>query len=228
MLFSTGDELRGVGEALEPGQIYDSNRYSLLGLIREMNCEFVDLGVVADDPDALEHTLRHAGETCDAIITTGGVSVGAADYVVQVLKRIGEVGFWRVAVKPGNPFAFGKIGNALFFGLPGNPVSAVVGFMQTIHPALVKLAGGTPAQPLRFEVVTTRDIRKKSGQMELQRGKFIQHDGALAVEPFGHQGSGVLRSMSRADCFIVLDADSGAVEPGGKVIVEPLTQPLWA
>lgn len=225
--FSTGDELRHVGDTLAHGQIYDSNRYSLCGLIGHMHCEFTDLGVIPDDPRALEQALNEASSKFDAIITTGGVSVGAADHVVDVLKRIGEVGFWRVAVKPGKPFAFGKINQALFFGLPGNPVSAVVGFMQFIRPALVKLSGAIPTPPLQFSVLCNHDISKSPGRLELQRGKLIQQDNELSVTPFGHQGSGVLRSMSQADCFIVLQADCDGIQAGQHVTVEPFVQRLW-
>lgn len=226
--FSTGDELRNIGETLAPGQIYDSNRYSLHGLISHMHCDFTDLGVIADDPHALEQALQKASAYFDAIITTGGVSVGAADHVVDVLKRCGEIGFWRVAVKPGKPFAFGKINQTLFFGLPGNPVSAVVGFMQFVRPALVKLAGAIPVPPLQFAVSCNQDIKKSPGRLELQRGKLIQQDNGLSVTPFGNQGSGVLRSMSQADCFIVLEADCNGVNSGQSVTVEPFVQRLWA
>lgn len=224
--FSTGDELRSIGQPLGPGQIYDSNRYTLYGMLREQGVELIDLGVVPDDPAALEQAFAAAAD-CDAILTSGGVSVGAADYVVDILKHAGDVGFWQVAIKPGRPLAFGRIGRALFFGLPGNPVSVMVTFRQLVAPALVRLAGSTPAPMLQLRLRSTAAIDKKPGRKEFQRGRLIVQDGELAVAPFGHQGSGVLRSMSEADCFIVLEIDDGDAAAGDTVTVEPFAQPLW-
>src|SRR5699024_4034491 len=169
--FSTGDELASVEQKLAPGQIYDSNRYTLYAMLREQGVELHDLGVIRDTPEAVADAFERAGQY-DAIITSGGVSVGAADHVVDVLERVGDVGFWSVAIKPGRPVAFGRVGRALFFGLPGNPVSVMVGFSQLVRPALVRLAGGTPAAPVRFECRTTRAIRKKPGRREYQRGRL--------------------------------------------------------
>lgn len=225
--FSTGDELKAVGEPLTPGQIYDSNRYSLYGMLAELGVEILDLGVVRDQPAALEAAFNAAAEDCDAIITSGGVSVGAADYVIDVLERIGDVGFWQVAIKPGRPLAFGRVGGALFFGLPGNPVSVMVTFLQLVRPALVRLAGGVPAPPLHMRLTSLASLRKKPGRREYQRGRLRWRAQGMAVEPLGHQGSGVLSSMSAADCFIVLEADSGPVASGEPVLVEPFAQPIW-
>lgn len=225
-LFSTGDELRPVGTPLRRGEIHDSNRYTMRGLLRELGVEIQDLGIVPDTPEALEAAFAQA-RGCDLVMSSGGVSVGAADYVLEVLARVGNVGFWKVAIKPGKPLAFGHIGNALFFGLPGNPVSAMVTLMQLARPALVKLAGAKPALPLRFMAPCVAPLRKKPGRAEFQRASLCHDRDGLAVRPLEHQGSGVLRSMSRADCFIVLDADAGDQDPGDQVLVEPFAQPIW-
>lgn len=225
--FSTGDEIVPVGTTLAPGQIHDSNRHTLHGLLTELGMEACDLGIVPDRADAVDEALDQAA-AFDAVLTTGGVSVGEADYVVDALARRGSVGFWQVAIKPGRPLAFGRLGSALFFGLPGNPVSAMVTFLQLVRPALVQLAGSRPAPPLAIDVPTTRPIRKKAGRREFQRGRLVATGNGLAVEPFGHQGSGVLRSMSEADCLINLGPDTGDVEAGDAVRVEPFAQPVWS
>ncbi|MFU8830554.1 MAG: gephyrin-like molybdotransferase Glp [Wenzhouxiangella sp.] len=224
--FSTGDEIVPVGHPLPPGKIHDSNRHTLFGLLSELGVEIHDLGIVPDVPEALDDALQGASQF-DAVLTTGGVSVGAADYVLEALEKVGSVGFWQVAMKPGRPLAFGRLGKALFFGLPGNPVSAMVTFIQLVRPALVKLAGARPAPALAFEVPTRQAIRKKAGRREFQRGRLVPGDDGLVVEPFGHQGSGVLRSMSQANCLINLAPDQGDVEAGTRVTVEPFAQPIW-
>ncbi|TVS12582.1 MAG: molybdopterin molybdenumtransferase MoeA [Wenzhouxiangella sp.] len=224
--FSTGDELKPVGQELEPGQIHDSNRYTLFGLLTELGVEIEDLGIVPDQRDALDEALQKAS-LCDAVLSTGGASVGDADYVVEALEKLGNVGFWQVAMKPGRPLAFGRINQAWFFGLPGNPVSAMVTFLQLVRPALVKLAGSTPALPAQFALPTTADIAKRPGRREFQRGRLVAGENGLAVAPFGHQGSGVLRSMSEADCLINLAPGIGDVAAGQSVMVEPFAQPVW-
>jgi len=224
--FSTGDEIVPVGQPLAPGKIHDSNRHTLFGLLSELGVEIHDLGIVPDVPEALDEALQRASEF-DAVLTTGGVSVGAADYVLEALEKAGSVGFWQVAMKPGRPLAFGRLEQALFFGLPGNPVSAMVTFIQLVRPALVKLAGARPAPALAFDVPTRHAIRKKAGRREFQRGRLVSGEHGLEVEPFGHQGSGVLRSMSRADCLINLAPNQGNVEAGARVTVEPFAQPIW-
>jgi molybdopterin molybdotransferase len=224
--FSTGDELKPVGQTLEPGQIHDSNRYTLFGMLTELGVEIEDLGIVPDQREALDEALQKASR-CDAVLSTGGASVGDADYVVEALEKLGNVGFWQVAMKPGRPLAFGKINQAWFFGLPGNPVSAMVTFLQLVRPALVRLAGAMPMLPVQIQLPVTGAIRKKPGRREFQRGRLITSDGRLAVSPFGHQGSGVLRSMSEADCLINLAPDVGDVTAGDLVVVEPFAQPVW-
>lgn len=222
-IFSTGDELRPVGTELAPGQIYDSNRYSLAGMLARLGVELIDLGVV---PDAREDTLRAfdaAAAKADAIVTSGGVSVGEADYVTETLERHGEFGFWKVAMKPGKPVAFGRYGQAYFFGLPGNPVSVMVTFYQLVRPALRALAGVTDAEPpILVRATCETRLRKAPGRLEFQRGVLVRRpEGGYTVRSTGHQGSGVLRSMSEANCFIVLPLEQGDVEPGTEVEVQP-------
>ncbi|NDY95637.1 gephyrin-like molybdotransferase Glp [Wenzhouxiangella limi] len=224
--FSTGDELKPVGETLAPGQIHDSNRYTLFGMLSELGVEIEDLGIVPDQREALDEALQKASR-CDAVLSTGGASVGDADYVVEALEKLGNVGFWQVAMKPGRPLAFGKINQAWFFGLPGNPVSAMVTFLQLVRPALVTLAGARPMLPLQMLLPVTDAIRKRPGRREFQRGRLVAADQGQAVSPFGHQGSGVLRSMSEADCLINLGPDVGDVAAGETVVVEPFAQPVW-
>ena len=221
--FSTGDELRSVGEPLGEGQIYDSNRYTIFGMLTRLGVELLDMGVVRDDRGAVEDAFAKAAAEADAIVTSGGVSVGDADYVAETLERAGTVGFWKVAMKPGRPLAFGRIGEALFFGLPGNPNSVMATFYQLVQPALQALAGmENPGPPLTMPATSATALRKKPGRREFQRGVLSRsEDGRLVVRKTGHQGSGVLSSMAAANCFIVLPEDSGPVSEGDEVIVQP-------
>jgi len=221
--FSTGDELRSVGEPLGEGQIYDSNRYTIHGMLTRLGVEVFDMGIVRDERDAVEQAFAKAADAADAIVTSGGVSVGDADYVTETLERAGTVGFWKVAIKPGRPLAFGRIGNALFFGLPGNPNSVMATFYQLVQPALQALAGmPEPSPPLTMPAVSASALRKKPGRTEFQRGVLSRgDDGRLVVHKTGQQGSGVLSSMAAANCFIVLPEDAGPVSAGDEVIVQP-------
>ncbi len=220
-IFSTGDELRRPGTALAPGQIYDSNRYSLLGLLRELNVEILDQGSIPDDPASLKAAFVNASAQADAIITSGGVSVGEADYIKQLLAEIGEVVFWKIAMKPGRPLAFGRIGKCRFFGLPGNPVAVMVTFRQFVQDALRILMGQPPLPRFTLPATCTTPIRKTPGRTEFQRGILSQgKDGRLEVRSTGEQGSGILSSMSRANCFIVLPEAQGNVEAGSTVQVQ--------
>ncbi|WP_435102895.1 molybdopterin molybdotransferase MoeA [Arhodomonas sp. AD133] len=220
--FSTGDELRSLGEPLGPGEIHDSNRYTLFGMLTRLGVEVRDLGVVADERDAVRTALDSAARQADVVITTGGVSVGEADYLTELLAEVGEVGFWAVAVKPGRPLAHGRIGEAAYFGLAGNPVSAMVTFHQIVVPALRHLAGEAPRPPRRFRVRCQQGLRKRPGRLEFQRGVLVPGaDGETEVRPLAQQGSGVLRSMSEAHCFIVLPFDGEDVQAGERVEVEP-------
>lgn len=223
--FSTGDELTSIGQPLKQGQVYDSNRYTLYGMLTRMGVEILDLGVVRDDPVVLEQTLIEASAKADVIITSGGVSVGEADYMKQLLEKLGQVVFWKIAMKPGRPLAYGRVDNAHYFGLPGNPVAVMVTFYQFVREAMLVLMGQPEPEPLpMLEVITTEDIRKLSGRTEFQRGiLFADSDGKWKVRPTGNQGSGILRSMSEANCFIVLDANVGDLPAGSTVQVQLLS-----
>ncbi len=220
--FSTGDELVSVGLPLGEGQIYDSNRYTLYGMLTRLGCEVIDMGVVRDDPKLLEAAFREAAGIADVVITSGGVSVGEADFVKELLNRLGEVVFWKIAMKPGRPLAYGKIGNAHFFGLPGNPVSVMATFYQFVRDALLKLSGRDPIEPIpTFKVPCTSSLKKAPGRTEFQRGILSRDDaGNLSVRVTGEQGSGILRSMSEANCFIILPTEQGSVTPGTLVEVQ--------
>jgi len=221
--FSTGDELRSIGEPLGLGEIYDSNRYTLFGMLTRLGAEIIDMGVVRDTRQAVETALRQAAEMADVVITSGGVSVGEADYIKEALEKIGEVGFWKVAMKPGRPLAFGSIGQACFFGLPGNPVSVMVTFYQFVQPALLKLAGERAENHyLRLIARTTTALKKRPGRTEYQRGVLsYSNQGELLVSPTGDQGSGILRSMSAANCFIILPSETESVDADSAVSVQP-------
>jgi molybdopterin molybdotransferase len=222
--FSTGDELVSIGQPLGPGQIYDSNRYTLYGMLSRFGCELLDMGVIRDDPQLVEQAFNEAAANADVVITSGGVSVGEADYVKQILEQLGEVLFWKIAMKPGRPLAYGKIGNAHFFGLPGNPVAVMVTFYQFVRDALLHLQGQTRIAPLPLlKVVCTSAIRKAPGRTEFQRGVLSRNDkGEWTVGTTGDQGSGILSSMSQANCFIVLPTEAGNISPGATVDVQLL------
>ncbi|MGR9072212.1 MAG: molybdopterin molybdotransferase MoeA [Gammaproteobacteria bacterium] len=224
---SSGDELVGLGQPLNPGQIYDSNRYTLSGLLIDSAFDSVDLGVVGDDKAAFTKVLLDASSRFDAIITTGGASVGEADFVKEILDTIGRIDFWQIAVKPGKPFAFGRIGKAYFFGLPGNPVSVMVSFHQLVYPALRRLCGEIPPVPLRFQATCMTALKKSPGRQEFQRGILSQTEGGeFLVASAGGQGSHILSATSRANCYIVLPADCSGVEVDEKVEVEPFSRYL--
>ncbi len=220
--FSTGDELRSLGEPLEEGEIYDSNRYSLHAMLTRLGVDPIDMGVIRDRREAIEQAFLDAAAIADTVITSGGASVGEADYISETLARLGEVDFWKIAIKPGKPLAFGKVNDALFFGLPGNPVSAMVTFYQLVQPALLKQMGAEASPPLRLQAICTSDLKKRPGRTEFQRG-ILQRDekGRLTVTGSGAQGSHILSSMSRANCFIVLPAENGGVRAGEEVEVQP-------
>jgi molybdopterin molybdotransferase len=222
--FSTGDELRSVGQPLATGEIYDSNRYTLYGMLKRLGCEIVDMGVVADVPELLERAFRDAADTADVVITSGGVSVGEADFVKELLGKLGEVLFWKIAMKPGRPLAYGRIGGAHFFGLPGNPVSVMVTFYEFVRDALLVLQGRANVAPVpMFKATLAAPIRKAPGRTEFQRA-VLSPDGAggWQVRTTGDQGSGILSSMSQANCFIVLAPETGNVDTGAPVDVQLL------
>ena len=222
VFFSTGDELSSVGTPLAPGQVYDSNRYTLRGMLSRLGVELLDFGIVRDDPAELEHALRSASLSADAIVTSGGVSVGEADFVRRLMGELGEVLFWKIAMRPGRPMAFGRIGNAFLFGLPGNPVAVMVTFYQFVREALLVLGGRTDdVAPPSFRVQSAAPIRKIPGRTEYQRGILFRENSEWKVHTTGQQGSGVLRSMAEANCFIVLEHERGAVAAGDLVSVQP-------
>jgi molybdopterin molybdotransferase len=218
--FSTGDELASIGAPLKEGEVYDSNRYTLFGMLARLGVEITDLGVVRDDPAQLEAALRKASQS-DVVITTGGVSVGEADFVKQLMANLGEVLFWKIAMRPGRPMAFGKIQNAFLFGLPGNPVAVMVTFYQFVRDALLYLSGRTDEYTIPLlNVHAAVPLRKVPGRTEYQRGILFRDGGQWKVRTTGQQGSGVLRSMSEANCFIVLEHERGRVEAGELVSVQ--------
>jgi molybdopterin molybdotransferase len=222
--FSTGDELKSIGTALGEGEIYDSNRYTIHGMLERLGCEVLDMGVVRDDPALLERAFREAAASADVVVTSGGVSVGEADFVKGMMEKLGEVVFWKIAMKPGRPLAYGRIGGAHFFGLPGNPVSVMVTFYQFVREALLTLMGADPVPPFpTFPATCTARLRKAPGRTEFQRGILERGEGgAWTVRPTGDQGSGILKSMSEANCFIILGEAVGNVEAGTLVQIQPL------
>lgn len=221
-LFSTGDEIRSLGEPLGPGEIYDSNRYTLHAMLRELGVQVMDLGIVPDRADRIRSAIGDATDTADMVITTGGVSAGLADHIGPLLAELGQIAFWKVALKPGHPLAFGKVQETLFFGLPGNPVAVMVTFYQFVRPALKRLMGESTLSVPRLRARCTSALKKSPGRTEYQRGILASGtDEELTVTTTGSQGSGVLASMHAANCFIVLPPQSGPVAPGDIVDVQP-------
>jgi len=221
--FSTGDELRSLGEPLETGSVYDSNRYTLFGMLTRLGCDIIDMGVVKDDPALLEAAVREACENADAVITSGGVSVGAADYTKQIMARLGDMAFWQIGMRPGRPMAFGRINSggksAYLFGLPGNPVAVMVTFYFFVRDALLHMMGATASPLPQMRVTSASAIGKKSGRTEYQRGILFQENREWKVRITGSQGSGILRSMSEANCMVILHPEQGDIEAGDTVDV---------
>ena len=241
--FSTGDEILSLGEPPREGAVYDSNRYTVFGMLRRLGCEVIDLGVVRDDPALLEAAFTSAAAQADAIITSGGVSVGEADYTKAMMKKLGDVAFWKVAMRPGRPMAVGRIlpiksatsplaagasssqnnsnpTGAILFGLPGNPVAVMVTFLAFVRPALLQMMGSTAPTPPLLRARSLEAIRKKAGRTEYQRGSVsTAADGSLQVRTTGNQGSGVLSSMAGANGLIVLHHAQGNVAMGESVDV---------
>jgi len=218
--FSTGDEILSLGEAPREGAVYDSNRYTVFGLLTRLGCEVIDFGVVRDEPALLEAAFRRAAAEADAIITSGGVSVGEADFTKTMMKQLGDVAFWRIAMRPGRPMAVGRIGKSVLFGLPGNPVAVMVTFLAFVRPALLQMMGSSGKAPPLLRARSTEAIRKKPGRTEYQRGTVSYGaDGSLQVRTTGNQGSGVLSSMVQANGLIVLHHGQGNVAAGDEVDV---------
>ena len=222
-VLSTGSELRDPGEAVGPGQIYDSNRAALMAMLRELDAQVTDGGCVPDELEA----LRAAFETAagyDLVITSGGVSVGEFDQVKRVLAEQGEIGFWKAAIKPGKPFAFGRLGSAYFFGMPGNPVSALVTFQQFTRPAVIQWMGGSPC-PVRIPAEAGADFqREAASRTEFLRARLQLEGGRLVATPLTRQGSGMIGGLSRAHGFIVVEAGSHGFGAGDQVLVEPTSE----
>ncbi len=218
--FSTGDEILSLGEAPREGAVYDSNRYTVFGLLTRLGCDVIDMGVVRDDPVLLEAAFQQAAAQADAIITSGGVSVGEADFTKAMMKKLGDVAFWKIAMRPGRPMAVGRIGKSVLFGLPGNPVAVMVTFLAFVRPALQRMMGSTTSAPVFLRAKSLEALRKKSGRTEYQRG-FVSTapDGSLQVRAAGNQGSGVLRSMVEGNGLIVLHHTQGNVAVGDEVDV---------
>lgn len=218
--FSTGDEILSLGEAAREGAVYDSNRYTVLGMLARLGCQVLDLGVVPDDPGQLEAAFSRAAREADVIISSGGVSVGEADHTRAMMKRLGDVAFWRIAMRPGRPMAVGRLGQAVLFGLPGNPVAVMVTFLAFVRPALLRMMGCRPRPQPLLRAHSVEAIRKKPGRTEYQRAVVSSGaDGQLQVRITGNQGSGVLSSMVQANGLMVLGHDQGTVRPGDLVDV---------
>ncbi len=222
--FSTGDEILTLGEPIREGAVFDSNRYTVFGLLRRMGVDVIDMGVVRDEPALLEAAFRSAAQQADAIITSGGVSMGEADHTKAMMKQLGDVAFWRIAMRPGRPMAVGRISEAgkssVLFGLPGNPVAVMVTFLAFVRPALQRLMGGAPTAPVLLQAKSLEPLRKKPGRTEYQRGIVSRAaDGSLTVRITGNQGSGVLSSMVEANGLIVLHHSQGNVSVGDAVDV---------
>lgn len=220
-LISTGDELQIPGRELKEGQFYESNGYTVSAVLKRLGVTLINLGIVKDDLDELTQAFTKADELADVVITSGGVSVGEADYTKTVLEKLGKIDFWKLAIKPGKPFAFGFLPNSYFIGLPGNPVSAMVTLHQLAVPMLRKISGEPYRKNLRIQAVTTAAIKKRPGRMDFQRGVYEMTEQGISVVPTGAQGSGILTSVSRANCYIVLAQESGSVDAGDNVMIEP-------
>ena len=221
--FSTGDEILPPGAVFEPGLVYDSNRFTMHGMLGRLGVEVVDLGIVPDRRDAVREAFRDASARADVVLCSGGASTGEADYVKEVLSELGQVGFWRIAIRPGRPLAFGFLGDSVFFGLPGNPVAVMVTFYQFVAPAIRAVSGEVDSRPMpAVEARCVTRLRKKPGRIEYYRA-ILERDelGALLVRSTGKSGSGLLHTMSDANCFIVLPEDGVTVEPGTTVEVQP-------
>lgn len=226
-LFASGDELRAPGQALGPGEIYDSNRYFLKAMLNKLGCSVADLGVIADDIDQLRAAYQQASNQADVVITCGGASVGEADYVQRLLAELGEVGFWKVAIKPGKPFMFGRLQGSVFFGLPGNPVSALVTFHQLVLPVLQRMQGQKSGIDVQhtFTARVTCDIRRNRQRLDFQRGLLVADSaGGFAVTPDRQQSSGALGPMRRSNCFILLEAGADPLRKGESVTVLPFDE----
>lgn len=220
-VFSTGDELTPPGVNLPAGNIYDSNRFGIIALLQRLSVDVIDMGLIPDQPDAIRTVLQTAATRADAIISSGGVSVGDADFVKEILLEQGEINFWKVAIKPGKPFAFGKLGQSYFFGLPGNPVSALVTLHQLALPMLQQLAGEKTEPPVTLRIKAATIFKKRPGRTDFQRGRISYDNDESRVRNNGEQGSGILTSFSSANCYVIIEQERGTVAEGELVTVLP-------
>ena len=220
-VLSTGDELVSAGTPLATGQIYDTNRFAITLMLQRLHCEVVDLGIIPDNKDSLRSAFEHANQVADLVITTGGVSVGAADYTRDILAECGDITFWKLAMKPGKPFAFGRLNDSLFCGLPGNPVSAVVTFCQLVYPLILRLQGNTAPAFSPITATLQTPIRRQPGRSEFQRGNYSFEHGHCQVTADPKQGSHMFSTFSHANCFICIERDRGTIQPGESVIIQP-------
>ncbi|HEH9769763.1 TPA: molybdopterin molybdotransferase MoeA [Pasteurella multocida] len=222
-VLSTGDELVPVGQPLKEGQIYDTNRFTIQLLLEKLNCEILDFGLLPDNEQEFEKAFIEAQQQANLVITSGGVSVGEADFTKKVLEKVGQVNFWKIAMKPGKPFAFGRLKNAWFCGLPGNPVSALATFYQLVQPVIAKLSGYSQWKaPQRLTAIAVTKMKKAPGRLDFQRGFYqVNAQGQIEVQPVGFQGSHLFSSFVKSNCFIVLERERGNVEAGERVTIEP-------
>ncbi|HDR1799432.1 molybdopterin molybdotransferase MoeA [Pasteurella multocida] len=222
-VLSTGDELVPVGQPLKEGQIYDTNRFTIQLLLEKLNCEILDFGLLPDNEQEFEKAFIEAQQQADLVISSGGVSVGEADFTKKVLEKVGQVNFWKIAMKPGKPFAFGRLKNAWFCGLPGNPVSALATFYQLVQPVIAKLSGYSQWKaPQRLTAIAVTKMKKAPGRLDFQRGFYqVNAQGQIEVQPVGFQGSHLFSSFVKSNCFIVLERERGNVEAGETVTIEP-------
>lgn len=226
-IFSTGDEVVAQGQPLLENCIYDTNRFTLIGLLQRMGCHVVDLGIIEDSQASMERVLSSAATQADMVISSGGVSMGRADYIKQALEAVGEIAFWRVAMRPGRPLAFGLLGATPFFGLPGNPVAVMVTFLQFVQPALRKMMGQTDWQPHKMTAIAQETIKSREGRIDYSRGVYrINDQGELVVQTTGAQGSGILTSMVQANCLIEIKEQYSQVEAGDRVLIQPFSDLL--